>query len=101
MTSSTVKVEYISLQAAAVLYAVSVDLLRRRIATGVLPAVHVGRRLIRVRVDDRRRMSRPPVGTEGLSDIARDSPWPCSPVLLRGECWPGVEAARERLKKAR
>jgi hypothetical protein len=59
MTSSTVKAEYISLQDAAVLYAVSVDLLRHRIATGELPAVHAGRRLIRVRVDDLRRMFRP------------------------------------------
>lgn len=59
MTSSTVKAEYISLQDAAILYAVSVDLLRHRIATGELPAVHAGRRLIRVRVDDLRRMFRP------------------------------------------
>ncbi|MEA5117364.1 MAG: hypothetical protein VB036_07080, partial [Propionicimonas sp.] len=57
--TSTIHAEYISLQDAAVLYADSVDLLRHRIATGELPAVHAGRRLIRVRVDDLRRMFRP------------------------------------------
>ncbi|MCA0250896.1 MAG: helix-turn-helix domain-containing protein [Actinobacteria bacterium] len=57
--TSTIQAEYISLQDAAVLYAVSVDLLRHRIATGELPAVHAGRRLIRVRVDDLQRMFRP------------------------------------------
>ena len=43
MTSSTLRPEYISLQVAATLYAVSVDLLRHRIATGELPAVHADR----------------------------------------------------------
>lgn len=51
--------EYVSLQDAAVLYSVSVDLLRQRIATGELPAVHAGRRLIRVRLDDLKRLFRP------------------------------------------
>lgn len=59
MTSSTFRPEYISLQDAAALYAVSVDLLRERIRTGELPAVHAGRRLIRVRLDDLRRVFRP------------------------------------------
>jgi excisionase family DNA binding protein len=59
MTSSTLRPEYISLQDAAALYAVSVDLLRERIRTGELPAVHAGRRLIRVRIDDLKRMFRP------------------------------------------
>lgn len=59
MTSSTLRPEYISLQDAAVLYAVNVDLLRHRIATGELPAAHADRRLIRVRIDDLRRMFRP------------------------------------------
>lgn len=59
MTSNPVKAEYISLQDAAVLYGVSVDLLRHRIATGQLPAVHAGRRLIRVRIEDLKRMFRP------------------------------------------
>lgn len=55
----TLRPEYISLQDAAVLYAVSVDLLRERIRTGEIPAVHAGRRLIRVRLEDLRRMFRP------------------------------------------
>lgn len=59
MTSSTLRPEYMSLQDAAALYAVSVDLLRERIRTGELPAVHAGRRLIRVRLDDLKRMFRP------------------------------------------
>lgn len=59
MTSSALRPEYVSLQDAAILYAVSVDLLRHRIATGELPAVHAGRRLIRVRLDDLKRMFRP------------------------------------------
>ena len=59
MTSSTLRPEYISLQDGAALYSVSVDLLRERIRTGELPAVHAGRRLIRVRLDDLRRMFRP------------------------------------------
>ena len=59
MTSSNLRPEYVSLQDAATLYAVSVDLLRHRIATGELPAVHAGRRLIRVRLDDLKRMFRP------------------------------------------
>ena len=42
--------EYVSLQDAAVIYGVSVDLLRERITSGELPAVHSGRRLIRVRL---------------------------------------------------
>lgn len=58
-SDSSVVDKYISLQDAAALYAVSVDLLRHRIATGELPAVHAGRRLIRVRIDDLRRMFRP------------------------------------------
>lgn len=41
------------------LYSVSVDLLRQRIAAGELPAVHAGRRLIRVRLEDLKRVFRP------------------------------------------
>ncbi len=59
MTSNPTKAEYISLQDAAVLYDVSVDLLRHRIRTGDLPAVHAGRRLIRIRIEDLKRMFRP------------------------------------------
>jgi hypothetical protein len=60
MSASAVpKPEYVSLQDAAVIYGVSVDLLRQRILTGELPAVHAGRRLIRVRLDDLKRVFRP------------------------------------------
>ena len=52
MSAAGVKPEFVSLQEAAVLYSVSVDLLRQRIAAGELPAVHAGRRLIRVRLED-------------------------------------------------
>jgi excisionase family DNA binding protein len=41
--------EWVSLQQAALIYAVSVDTLRRRIANGELPASRIGARLIRVR----------------------------------------------------
>lgn len=51
--------EYVSLQDAAAMYGVSVDLLRRRIASGILPAVHAGRRVIRVRLDDLQQVFRP------------------------------------------
>jgi len=59
MSAAGVKPEFVSLQEAAVLYSVSVDLLRQRIAAGELPAVHAGRRLIRVRLDDLKRVFRP------------------------------------------
>ena len=58
-SSAGVKPEFVSLQEAAVLYSVSVDLLRQRIAAGELPAVHAGRRLIRVRLEDLKRVFRP------------------------------------------
>lgn len=51
--------EYVSLQRAAAMYDVSVDLLRERISLGQLPAVRAGRRLIRVRLDDLRKVFRP------------------------------------------
>lgn len=57
--ASNKKPEFVSLQEAAVLYSVSVDLLRQRIAAGELPAVHAGRRLIRVRLEDLKRVFRP------------------------------------------
>ena len=44
--------EWLSLQQAALIYGVSVDTLRRRIATGVLPASRIGARIIRVRIAD-------------------------------------------------
>lgn len=43
---------FISLATAAELLSVSVSTLRRRIASGELPAFHSGRRIIRVRVSD-------------------------------------------------
>lgn len=52
-------VEYISLQEAATLYSVSVELLRKRIACGDLPAVYAGRHLIRVRIEDLKQMFLP------------------------------------------
>ncbi len=51
--------EWISLQQAAAIYGVSVDTLRRRIATGVLPASRIGARIIRVRIEDLDRVCRP------------------------------------------
>ena len=44
--------EWISLREAARIYAVSTYTLRRRIATGHLPAVKLGYKLIRVRIKD-------------------------------------------------
>mgnify|MGYP002385328705 CR=1 FL=1 len=57
--------EWLSLQQAAVVYGVSVDTLRRRIAGGQLPASRLGVRLIIVRVDDLDRLFRP-IPTVGL-----------------------------------
>jgi len=51
--------EWLSLQQAADIYGVSVDTLRRRVVTGDLPASRLGRRLIRVRVEDLDHMFRP------------------------------------------
>lgn len=51
--------EWVSLQQAALIYAVSVDTLRRRIATGVLPASRIGARIIRVRIEDLDSVCRP------------------------------------------
>ena len=51
--------EWLSLQKAALIYGVSVDTLRRRVATGDLPASRLCRRLIRVRIQDLDHMFRP------------------------------------------
>lgn len=51
--------EWVSLQQSALLYGVSVDTLRRRIAHGHLPASRFGGRLIRVRLEDLERLFRP------------------------------------------
>ena len=47
-----VEPEWVSLREAARIYAVSTYTLRRRIATGHLPAVKLGYKLIRVRITD-------------------------------------------------
>jgi DNA binding domain, excisionase family len=64
--------EWLSLQQAALIYGVSVDTLRRRIATGVLPASRIGTRLIRVRVADLDRVCRPIVVVEQTTRRLRD-----------------------------
>ena len=51
--------EWLSLQQAAHIYGVSVDTLRRRVMTGDLPASRLGRRIIRVRVEDLNYIFRP------------------------------------------
>jgi excisionase family DNA binding protein len=57
--------EWLSLQQAAVIYAVSVDTLHRRIRAGKLPASRFGVRLIRVRIEDLDRLYRHiPIGDE-------------------------------------
>ena len=50
---------YVTLQAAAARYHVSVGTLRRRIRTGALPAVRCGARLIRVPADALERLFTP------------------------------------------
>ena len=65
--------EWLSLQQAALIYGVSVDTLRRRIATGVLPASRIGARLIRVRIADLDRVCRPIVIDERTA--RRRRPW--------------------------
>lgn len=51
--------EWVSLQQAALIYGISVDTIRRRIAAGVLPASRIGARIIRVRIEDLDRVCRP------------------------------------------
>ena len=51
--------EWLSAPRAALMYRVSVDTLRRRVAAGELPASRLGSRLIWVRVADLDRMLRP------------------------------------------
>lgn len=50
--------EWLSLQQAAVIYGVSTDTIRRRVASGDLPAFRCGRRIIRVRAEDLSRLFR-------------------------------------------
>jgi excisionase family DNA binding protein len=64
--------EWLSLQQAAAMYGVSVDTLRRRIASGKLRASRFGVRLIRVRVEDLDRLFRPiPMGDDLTQRRAR------------------------------
>jgi len=51
-----VEPQWLSLQQAAVLYGVSTDTIRRRVASGDLPAFRCGRRIIRVRAQDLSRL---------------------------------------------
>lgn len=48
--------QWLSLQQAAAIYAVSTDTIRRRVASGDLPAFRCGRRIIRVRAEDLTRL---------------------------------------------
>lgn len=50
--SPRVEPEWVSLREAAKIYAISIYTLRRRIASGDLPAVKLGYKLIRVRIAD-------------------------------------------------
>lgn len=52
MPRTTPAAQWLTLQEAAAIYAVSVKTLRRRLACGDLPASRCGTRLIRVRADD-------------------------------------------------
>ena len=70
--------EWLSLQQAAAVYGVSVDTLRRRIASGKLRASRFGVRLIRVRVEDLDRLFRPiPTGDRQKNRI----PVHCTGIL--------------------
>ncbi len=51
-TPRVVKQQWISLREAAIIYGVSTYTLRRRIASGDLPAVKLGYKIIRVRIED-------------------------------------------------
>lgn len=59
--------EWISLREAAKIYAVSTYTLRRRISSGELPAVKLGYKLIRVRIDDLDKLF-PAIPTERTED---------------------------------
>lgn len=62
--------EWISLREAARIYAVSTSTLRRRISSGDLPAVKLGYKLIRVRVEDLDKLF-PAIPTERTEDRYR------------------------------
>jgi excisionase family DNA binding protein len=65
--------EWVSLQQAALIYGISVDTLRRRIAAGELPASRIGARIIRVRIEDLDRVCRPIAVDERAA--RRRRPW--------------------------
>ncbi len=58
---------WLSLQDAAEVYAISVATLRRRIASGDLPALRCGRRIIRVRTHDLEALFRPIPSAKSVS----------------------------------
>ena len=62
-----VEPEWVSLREAAKIYAISTYTLRRRIASGDLPAVKLGYKLIRVRISDLDRLF-PPIPTTRPED---------------------------------
>ena len=51
-------VAWLSLRQAAAMYGISTDTIRRRVASGDLPAFRCGRRIIRVRAEDLSRLFR-------------------------------------------
>lgn len=55
----TTQPHWISIRQAAASYGVSVDTIRRRIATGQLPASRCGGRIIRLRITDLDRLFKP------------------------------------------
>lgn len=65
-----VEPEWVSLREAARIYAVSTYTLRRRIASGELPAVKLGYKLIRVRITDLNRLF-PAIPTDRPEDRYR------------------------------
>lgn len=52
MPRTTPTAQWLTLQEAAAIYAISVKTLRRRLASGDIPASRCGTRLIRIRADD-------------------------------------------------
>jgi excisionase family DNA binding protein len=68
--SPRVEPEWVSLREAAKIYAISTYTLRRRIASGDLPAVKLGYKLIRVRISDLDRLF-PAIPTTRPEDLFR------------------------------
>lgn len=68
--NSRTETEWVSLREAAKIYAISTYTLRRRIASGDLPAVKLGYKLIRVRIEDLDKLF-PAIPTERTEDRYR------------------------------